>query len=204
MPKSGKNRTSKRPHATSVVIVGERTFALGRQAWSTSPQSARAELSVRQRPLSVTVRVALGTDFVVWVVAQAGRQPLSPVCSYPDGTWTRHSCVRPLTRSILRTALLQNFNDRLRAAIRGTLVFLDHGRLRFNTEWPSQSPDSNPLEVFWGLLAREAHAPHVNSNEELVDALREALLRISRQRFGAVNALCASLPTRSTAAARSR
>ena len=60
-------------------------------------------------------------------------------------------------------------------------------------EWPSQSPDLNPIENLWSILEQRSKKRKVNSNEELIQELRKewnALLE------GLLFALSDSMPRR--------
>jgi hypothetical protein len=48
-------------------------------------------------------------------------------------------------------------------------------------DWPALSPDLNPIENLWGILAREVYADgkQYNSKEELKHAIRREWQKIS-------------------------
>ncbi len=45
-------------------------------------------------------------------------------------------------------------------------------------EWPSMSPDLNPIEHMWGLLKRKVEKQHVSNIQQLRDVIMEDWKRI--------------------------
>ena len=40
-------------------------------------------------------------------------------------------------------------------------------------EWPSMSPDLNPIEHLWGILKRKVEKRHVSNSQQLRDVIVE-------------------------------
>lgn len=45
-------------------------------------------------------------------------------------------------------------------------------------EWPSMSPDLNPIEHMWGILKRKVEKRHVSNIQQLRDVIMEEWKRI--------------------------
>ncbi len=48
-------------------------------------------------------------------------------------------------------------------------------------EWPSMSPDLNPIEHMWGILKRKVEKHHVSNIQKLRDVIMEEWKRIQQQ-----------------------
>ncbi len=46
-------------------------------------------------------------------------------------------------------------------------------------EWPSMSPDLNPIEHMWGILKRKVEKHHVSNIQQLRDVIMEEWMRMS-------------------------
>ncbi len=60
-------------------------------------------------------------------------------------------------------------------------------------EWPSMSPDLNPIEHMWGILKRKVEKPHVSNIQQLRDVIVEKWKRMPATSCAA---LVNSMPSR--------
>lgn len=62
---------------------------------------------------------------------------------------------------------------------RSTTAWLEQKRVR-TMDWPARSPDLNPMENLWGLLARKvyAHGKQYSSKQELERAIHDEWAKI--------------------------
>ncbi len=49
------------------------------------------------------------------------------------------------------------------------------------TEWPSMSPDLNPIEHMWGILKQKVEKHHVSNIQQLRDVIMEEWKRMQQQ-----------------------
>ncbi len=86
-----------------------------------------------------------------------------------------------------RTAVFQHNNDPKHTAKMTTALLLKV------MEWPSMSPDMNPIEHMWGILKRKVEKHHVSNIQQLRDTIMEEWKRMPAKNCAA---LVNSIPRR--------
>ena len=77
----------------------------------------------------------------------------------------------PTLKSLGRGALFQHDNDPKHSA-RLTSAFLKKKKVKV-IEWPSMSPDINPIEHLWGVLKRKVEQRQPSSRSQLKEVISE-------------------------------
>lgn len=75
----------------------------------------------------------------------------------------------PSLQKLSRTAVFQHDNDPKHTA-NMTAALLRKLKVM---EWPSMSPDLNPIEHLWGILKRKVEKHHVSNIQQLCDVIME-------------------------------
>ncbi len=97
----------------------------------------------------------------------------------------------PSLQKLCRTAVFQHNNDPKHTAKMTTALLM---KLKVKVmEWPSMSPDLNPIEHMWGILKRKVEKHHVSNIQQLRDVIMEEWKRMPATTFAA---LVNSMPRR--------
>ncbi len=82
----------------------------------------------------------------------------------------------PSLQKLGRTAVFQQNNDPKHPTKTTTALLM---KLKVKVmEWPSMSPDLNPIEHMWGILKRKVEKHHVSNIQQLRDAIMEEWKRM--------------------------
>ncbi len=79
---------------------------------------------------------------------------------------------------LVRHALLQHDNDPKHTS-KATVGFLKKNRVKV-IQWPSMSPDLNPIEHLWGILKRQVEHHSPSSIQSLKEVILEEWKKIDR------------------------
>ncbi len=82
----------------------------------------------------------------------------------------------PSLRALGRRALFQHDNDPKHTS-KATVVFLKKNRVKV-IQWPSMSPDLNPIEHLWGILKRQVEHHSPSSIQSLKEVILEEWKKI--------------------------
>ncbi len=82
----------------------------------------------------------------------------------------------PSLRALGRRALFKHDNDPKHTS-KATVGFLKKNRVRV-IQWPSMSPDLNPIEHLWGILNRQAEHHSPSSIQSLKEVILEEWKKI--------------------------
>ncbi len=82
----------------------------------------------------------------------------------------------PSLQKLGRTAVFHHNNDPKHTA-KITTAFLMKLKVKV-MEWPSMSPDLNPIEHMWGILKRKVEKHHVSNIQQLQDVIMEEWKRM--------------------------
>ena len=70
-------------------------------------------------------------------------------------------------------------------AAKNVIKYLSKKKVRVLEDWPSQSPDLNPIEHLWNELSRrlKKRPTHPKNKDELENCLREEWQQIPREKY---------------------
>ena len=77
----------------------------------------------------------------------------------------------PSLRKLGKRAVFQHDNDP-KHRFKRTIAFLEKRKLKV-LEWPSMSPDLNPIEPLWGILKRKLEERRVSNIRQLREVITE-------------------------------
>ncbi len=97
----------------------------------------------------------------------------------------------PSLRALGRRALFQHDNDPKHTS-KATVGFLKKIRVKV-IQWPSMSPDLNPIEHLWGILKRQVEHHSPSSIQSLKEVILEEWKKIDRAKY---HQLVHSMPRR--------
>ncbi len=86
----------------------------------------------------------------------------------------------PSLRALGRRALFQHDNDPKHTS-KATVVFLKKNRVKV-IQWPSMSPDLNPIEHLWGILKRQVEHHSPSSIQSLKEVILEEWKKIDLEK----------------------
>ncbi len=87
----------------------------------------------------------------------------------------------PSLRALGRRALFQHDNDPKHTS-KATVGFLKKNRVKV-IQWPSMSPDLNPIEHLWGILKRQVEHHSPSSIQSLKEVILEEWKKIDLAKF---------------------
>ena len=120
-------------------------------------------------------------------------RPVVDVSQKVDSAAYIERCLKPLVRTFKDRDgwLLQDGASCHTAATTGT--FIEERGIQVLQGWPARSPDLNPIETLWGILAVKVSARGPSGQEELEDFIQQEWDRISQ---ATVDALVLSFRSR--------
>ncbi len=114
-----------------------------------------------------------GAAWVLLVLGSCGslRETWIPTCTVTF--WSRRWC--PPFRNCAERQFQHNNNPKHTAKMTTALLM----KLKVKVmEWPSMSPDLNPIEHMWGILKRKVEKHHVSNIQQLRDVIMEEWKRM--------------------------
>ncbi|KAK3562781.1 hypothetical protein QTP86_008381 [Hemibagrus guttatus] len=158
---------------------------------TTSEEVQAALTSVKKKNIIPTVKYGGGSVMVWGCFAASGPGRLAVI----NGTMNSavyqkilKENVRPSVcdLKLKRTWVLQQGNDSKHIS-KSTSEWLNKNKMK-TLEWPSQSPDLNPIEMLWHDLKKVVHAQKPSNVAELQQFCKDEWAKIPPQRCNRLNA----------------
>lgn len=142
---------------------------------------------------------AIGHNFFVWKVLANEKTKAGDDDCRRHGVLNAESYKRkvlPLVMKHLRDNKLTFQQDGAKAHTAKTVLAYLRREVKLLEPWPPRSPDLNPIETLWALLAREVAAKFPQTHDELRAAVEEVCTDFRDNRMSVINKLVDSFRAR--------
>lgn len=157
-------------------------------------------------PTRVMVWAAMADGFLVWYIVPNVATTGGRVNARVLGTVTSENyCAKMLPKIAdrVRSFKMRFVQDGAKPhTARATIDYLRKHGITFVDNWPAHSPDLNPIEKLWAIVAPRVAAHFPRSYDELVNAINAEFRRIRNHELHIITNLCRAFPERCRAVYR--
>lgn len=188
-------RWARRRQPRRIVFSDEKIFTCNdytaRQQWVTDANDAdpREQQRFCDR---LMIWGAIGHNFFVWKVLDNAKSSRGNEDDRRHGVLNADGYKRkvlPLVMKHLREKNLYFQQDGAKAHTAKTVINYLRREVKVLEPWPARSPDLNPIETLWALLAKDVAAKFPQNREELRAAVEESCRHFRDNRMKVINGL---------------
>ena len=195
-------RWARKRQPRRIVFSDEKIFTCNdytaRQQWVRDPNDADPRETQRFCD-RLMLWGAIGHNFFVWKVLENAKTSRGNEDDRRHGVLNADGYKRkilPLVMKHLREKKLFFQQDGAKAHTAKTVINYLRREVKVLEPWPARSPDLNPIETLWAILAKAVAAKFPQNREELRDAVVEVCTDFRDNRMDVINGLVDSFKPR--------